>query len=111
MNPLSAVTGSPAIDPPARSAHAPVPAQPATAADPPDPAQQVRDAAQQLHAFLQQSGHEMKFTVDPASGKTIVRIYNTASGELLQQIPSEVIVRIAAILRAEERGAGVDVHI
>ena len=52
----------------------------------------------------------MKFTVDKATGMTIVRIYNSASGELVRQIPNEEIVRIAELLHQELRQSSVDVR-
>jgi hypothetical protein len=53
---------------------------------------------------------DMKFAVDKATGMTIVRIYNSASGELVRQIPSEEIVRIAELLHQELRQSSVDVR-
>ncbi len=67
----------------------------------PDPHARAQAAARQLQEFLRQNGHNMEFSVDQATGVTIVRIYNSASGELVRQIPSEEIVRIAALLRAD----------
>jgi flagellar protein FlaG len=36
-----------------------------------------------------------EFSVDQATGMTIVRIVNRASGEVVRQIPTEEVVRIA----------------
>jgi flagellar protein FlaG len=63
-----------------------------------------------LQEYLQQAGHSMKFTVDKATGMTIVRIYNSASGELVRQVPSEEIVRVAALLREEMQRRTIDVQ-
>src|SRR5258706_15586605 len=57
--------------------------------------------AVQLDAFLRQHQNSVRFQVDPQSGMTIVHIYNEASGELVQQIPNEVVVRIAQYLRSQ----------
>jgi flagellar protein FlaG len=93
---------------PAAAASAPTPAAvPAL----PDPVQQAQVAARQLQQFLQQAGHDMKFIVDKSTGLTIVRIYNSSTGELVRQIPSEEIVRIAELLRADAGRATVDVHV
>jgi flagellar protein FlaG len=76
------------------------PAVPAPAALP-DPQQQARIAAQQLQEYLRENGHDMKFSFDEATGMTIVRIFNSATGELVRQIPNAEVVHIAAVLRQE----------
>jgi flagellar protein FlaG len=112
MSPLSAAAGPPQIDWPGVSAPLPdASAKPAVAAPLPAPAAQAQAAARLLQEYLQQSGHDMKFAVDKATGMTIVRIYNSASGELVRQIPSEEIVRIAELLHQELRQLSVDVRV
>lgn len=95
---------APAADP------APVPV-PVASPHVPDPEEQARAAAQQLQEFLQQAGHDMKFNVDKSTGMTIVRIYNSATGELVRQIPSEEVVRIAALLREDAGHPTLSVHV
>jgi flagellar protein FlaG len=97
------VSGPPQLDWPGR------PAEGAPAALP-DPEARTRAAARLLHEFLQESGHDMKFMVDKVTGKTIVRIYNRASGELVRQVPSEEVVRIAELLRQETASSAIDVR-
>lgn len=91
----------PAVAPAATAA----PASPAAAPVPPpslpDPQEQARIAAQQLQEYLRETDHELKFSIDEATGMTIVRIYNSATGELVRQIPSAEIVHIAEVLRQE----------
>jgi len=107
-NAISAGSGVPPIDWPARPATSiPVASAPAVR---PDPQVRAQAAARLLQQYLQESGHEMKFVVDKVTGKTIVRIYNRASGELVRQIPSEEIVRIAELLRQEIRSPVVNVR-
>ena len=55
--------------------------------------------AVQVEAFLREHQQSVKFQVDPGTGMTIVNIYNEASGELVLQIPNEVVVRVAQYLR------------
>ena len=105
---ISTVSAAPPIDWPARPAVAsgaaptPRPVQAAVRAPAaPDPVASAQAAARQLQEYLQKSGHNMEFAVDQTTGMTIVRIYNSASGELVRQIPSEEIVRIAALLRED----------
>jgi len=113
-SPVSGASGPPQIDWPGTPVAAPVTTPkavtPAAPAPLPDPAVTAQAAARLLQEYLQQNGHEMKFMVDKATGMTIVRIYNSASGELVRQVPSEEIVRIAALLRQETARSAVDVR-
>lgn len=56
--------------------------------------------AEQVQAYLQANGLDMKFSVDDETKQTIVRIYNSSSGELVRQVPTEDMVRLARALRA-----------
>jgi len=105
---VTGVSGPPHIDWPAKPAAtsdtpaAAVPAKAvATAAPLPDLAERAREVARQLQEYLRQTGHHLQFTVDKATGMTIVRIYNSASGELVRQVPSEEIVHVAELLRQD----------
>jgi len=63
-------------------------------------------AAQQVVAAL--PGHnEFSFNFDKQTGMTIVRVYNADTGELVRQIPTEEVVRIAQIMRQEQAQPGV----
>ncbi|MCC7464343.1 MAG: flagellar protein FlaG [Gammaproteobacteria bacterium] len=88
----------------APAATAGAPAAPAL----PDPSVRAQQAARQLQEYLQRNGHSMEFAVDQTTGRTIVRIYNRSSGELVRQVPSEEMVRIAALLRADAGQASLD---
>jgi len=95
---------------PAAVAPAAPPSVPAPAASLPDPAERARTAARLLQEFLQRNGRDMKFSVDQVTGMTVVRIYNSASGELIRQIPEEVAVRIAELLHEESSRPVVDLR-
>lgn len=43
----------------------------------------------------------VQFQVDAATGRTVVRVVNMATGEVVRQIPDEVVMRIAQFLKAE----------
>jgi flagellar protein FlaG len=72
-------------------------------------AEQIQQAARQLQQYLQQTGRTMEHSVDHVTGMTIVRIYSSASGELVRQIPTEEIVHLAEVLREESRHSTLDV--
>jgi flagellar protein FlaG len=58
-------------------------------------------------AFIAQHDQEAHFVYDKSTGLTIVQIVNRTSGELVRQIPTEEVVRIAQYLDA--RNAFLDV--
>ena len=65
------------------------------------------DVKAQLEALtrtLQESQSNLSFSVDEGTGKTVVRVVRSSTGELVRQIPSEEALAIAASL---ERGAPV----
>lgn len=109
---VSGVSGPPPIDWPgtktARNTSPPPPpvvgsAGAAPMARAPVSAEQLHQVAQQLQKYLQDTGRTMQFSVDKITGTTIVRIYNSSSGELVRQVPSEEIVHLAELLRQEDR--------
>jgi len=66
---------------------------PATPA-PPD----LRQVIASLTRALQQTQSNLSFSVDENTGKTIVRVVRSSTGELVRQIPSEEALAIAASL-------------
>lgn len=93
-NPAGAV-----ISPSQRSSQAsePTPVS-STAAGPPSDAQVVASAVARANANLAAYGRVMDFSVDAATGLTIARIRNSQTGQVLQQFPSEDLVRLAQML-------------
>jgi flagellar protein FlaG len=58
----------------------------------------VESAVAQIQAYLGASQRQLAFSIDKASGQTVVRVINPASGEVIRQIPSEEVLRMAAAL-------------
>lgn len=58
-------------------------------------------AQKQLEAYLEAHDQSLRFNVDEASGLTVVHVVNTSTGEVVRQIPTEVVVRIAQFLKNE----------
>ena len=82
-------------------APAPVPpaaAQPSTAqaqAVPAASAEALQKAVDAINRRLEVSGQNLQFSLDQDSGKTIVRVVDTATKEVIRQIPSEVALAIS----------------
>jgi flagellar protein FlaG len=71
---------------------------------PPEPApaptrQQVEQAVLQIQSYLNDSQRQLQFQVDSGSGRTIVRVVNTETQELIRQIPSEEMLTLARAIQ------------
>lgn len=59
---------------------------------------QVEQAVREVNASLQSRSVGLQFEVDQDTDKLIVKVVDRASGEVIRQIPSEEVVRIAKVL-------------
>lgn len=57
--------------------------------------------AAQLESYLRSIGRELQFSVDSASGKTVVSVRDAATGDVIRQIPSEEALRLAEALGSQ----------
>jgi len=55
----------------------------------------LEDAIQKLNEMLKDSGRTLSFSMDVKLGRPIVFVKNMANGDVIRQIPNEVVVRIA----------------
>lgn len=60
--------------------------------------EQVKEAVQQIEQFTQTVAQNLKFSIDEDTGKTVVRIMDSQTNELIRQIPSEEAINIARTL-------------
>lgn len=67
---------------------------PDKAAPAPTP-ERVEQAVQQIQSYLNDSQRELQFQVDSDSGRTIVRVVNPETKELIRQIPGEEMLKLA----------------
>jgi len=63
-------------------------------------------AMEQLNGHLQESGSELQFQVDKATGRTVYKVVNPDNGQVLLQIPSDEILALARNVRAMEKRMG-----
>jgi len=92
---VSAAAGQAAPAQPVRASGAPPAAQPSPPA--PDEAA-VRQAAAAATQAVRSLASSLEFSVDRQTGKTIVRVVDTATHEVIRQIPSEEMLAIARAL-------------
>jgi len=55
----------------------------------------IEKAAEQLQQFVQSMGRDLNFSVDSLTGYNIVRVVDSSTGELIRQLPSEELLRLA----------------
>jgi flagellar protein FlaG len=55
----------------------------------------VARAAEQMQKFVSTMGRNLNFSIDGTTGHHIVRVTNPATGEVVRQLPSEEMIRIA----------------
>ena len=55
----------------------------------------LEDAIQKLNDMMKDSGRTLSFSMDVKLGRPIVFVKNMANGDVVRQIPSEVVVRVA----------------
>jgi len=60
--------------------------------------EQVEAAVNQIQQFTQTLTQNLKFSIDEDTGKTVVRIVDIQTQEVIRQIPSEEAIRIAGAL-------------
>jgi len=58
----------------------------------------VAQALAQVQSYLRENQRQLEFQLDEASGRTVIRVVNPDSGELIRQIPSEEFLQVAANL-------------
>jgi flagellar protein FlaG len=75
---------------------------PVTANVPPLNEVDVQEAVQKLNDYVQTTSRTLDFQVDEDSGKTIVRVFDRDSEELIRQIPGELALELARKLNEEE---------
>lgn len=100
--PSVAATGNNA----ARPVQIPSPVLTPIAVQQPDPAQ-LSQALQSINKALQTSSSNLEFTVDDDTERTIVKVVDRQTGEIIRQMPS---VEALEIAKALDRAAGKLIH-
>jgi len=57
--------------------------------------EELQQAVAQINDNMQQIQRDLLFSVDDSSGRTIVKVVNTETEEVVRQMPSEEILRIS----------------
>ena len=55
----------------------------------------VEEAVERLRDYVQQIDRKLEFSVDEDSGETVIKVFDSSSEELIRQIPSDEILKLA----------------
>jgi flagellar protein FlaG len=55
----------------------------------------------QIESYLRSVGRQVQFSIDSASGRTVVSVRDADTGDVIRQIPSEEALRLAQSLGAQ----------
>lgn len=56
--------------------------------------EEMRQALERLNEHMQKQGRSLSFSVDEQLNRTIVQVKDSRTGEVVRQIPNEVVLRI-----------------
>ncbi len=68
------------------------------------PAGGAAEVVRRLEGYLQGVQRELRFEMDEEAGRTVVRVVDAASGEVIRQIPPEEMLAAAKALEGAEAG-------
>jgi len=64
--------------------------------------EQVKDAVSKLNDYVQSTERTLDFQLDEDSGRTVIKVFDKESSELIRQIPDELALTLAQKLNDEE---------
>lgn len=67
-------------------------------------AEQLTEMVEQMDKFVGSFTHELKFRVDEDSGRNVVTVVDTKSGDTIRQIPTEELLDVIARLAEASSG-------
>lgn len=71
------------------------PADEPTAAKPAADTRQLDKAVSKLNEYVQNAQRKLSFSVSAETGRTIIKVYDVETDELIRQIPPEETIRLA----------------
>ncbi len=60
--------------------------------------EKIQQAVQDIRRAVEPVAHNLNFSIDRESGKTVIRVVDSATQELIRQIPSEELMSISRSL-------------
>ncbi|MGH1537509.1 MAG: flagellar protein FlaG [Gammaproteobacteria bacterium] len=69
--------------------------------------EEVRRAAQDLNVFAEKIQTNLNFSVDEGSGRSVITVTDSQTGDVIRQIPAKEVLAVANIIR-ETSAANID---
>ena len=60
---------------------------------------ELSQAVKQINDFVQDIQRDLEFSVDDDTGRTVIRVYDSKTDELIRQIPNEEVLELAKNLK------------
>jgi len=61
----------------------------------------MKAVAKQIESYLRANGRDLQFSVDQDTGRTVVTVRDSSTGEVIRQIPDVEALRIAQSLGSQ----------
>jgi flagellar protein FlaG len=61
-------------------------------------ASEIEKAAKQIESYLKSVGRQLEFHIDESTGRTVITVKDSNTGEVVRQIPGEETLRLARAL-------------
>ena len=71
------------------------PSRPDIKIDPQEMARNLQNAIEQINTAMRDGGRGLNFVIDHAVDQPIIKVLRAETGEVIRQIPNEVVVRVA----------------
>lgn len=71
------------------------PVRPEIHFDPKEMQQHLQEALQRLNDMMKNSDRNLSFSMDAISKQTVITVKDSVTGEVIRQIPSEALLRVA----------------
>ena len=72
--------------------------------------QNLDQAIAKINQYVQQVQRDLQFSVDDESGKTVIKVIDSESKEIIRQIPEEIILRVAESIEVTHEGTLLEVE-
>ncbi|MBC7984415.1 MAG: flagellar protein FlaG [Candidatus Obscuribacterales bacterium] len=64
--------------------------------------EEIKAIAQQIESYLKSVGRSLDFRVDQGTGRTVITVKDSSTGDIIRQIPSEEVLQLANAIRDGE---------
>lgn len=64
----------------------------------PEPEEQIKQAVQKIQETVDNLAHNLRFSIDEDTGRTIIKVMDTHTEEVIRQIPTKEAIEIARTL-------------